>query len=37
MKYHVIDTGDNAIVRADIFDHDSAVTKILVQNYEGKK
>ena len=29
MKYHVIDTGDNAIVRADIFDHDSVVRKIL--------
>ena len=29
MKYHVIDTGDNAIVRAVIFDHDSAVRKIL--------
>jgi hypothetical protein len=29
MKYHVIDTGDNAIVRAVIFDHDSAVRKII--------
>jgi hypothetical protein len=29
MKYRVIDAGDNAIVRVDIFDHDSAVRKIL--------
>ena len=36
MKYRVIDAGDNAIVRADIFDHDSAVRKILTSNYEGK-